>query len=158
MTGDASSSPAIIDGVTSSGLPSDGGAVATIFYDGTCGLCHWSVRFVLARDRRGEFRFAPLGGETFFRRVPADDRADLPDSFVVVTADGRLLMRAAGVQHVAGRLGGVWRVLASASRILPAALADRFYDLVAATRYRLFRRPEQVCPVVPANLRSRFDG
>ena len=40
--------------------------VATIFYDGDCGLCHRAVRVVLAADPEGRaFRFAPLGGETF---------------------------------------------------------------------------------------------
>ncbi|HZH02738.1 MAG TPA: DCC1-like thiol-disulfide oxidoreductase family protein [Myxococcaceae bacterium] len=33
-----------------------------LFYDGGCGLCHRAVRFVLARDPAGRFRFAPLGG------------------------------------------------------------------------------------------------
>ena len=37
-----------------------------VFYDGRCGLCHHSVRFLLARDRDGAlFRYAPLFGETF---------------------------------------------------------------------------------------------
>jgi predicted DCC family thiol-disulfide oxidoreductase YuxK len=36
-------------------------AADRIFYDGTCGLCHLAVLFVLRYERRGEesFRFAP---------------------------------------------------------------------------------------------------
>jgi len=135
----------------------DGDATETVFYDGTCGLCHRSVRFLLVRDRLGLFRFAPLDGRTFREWVPAGSRADLTDSFIVATADGRLLMRAAGVRHVLGRLGGPWRWLAGASRILPTSVADRLYEVVAARRYRLFRRPTESCPLVPAELRSRFE-
>ena len=109
------------------------------------------------RDRLGLFRFAPLDGRTFRDRVPAGARAGLTDSFIVATADGRLLMRAAGVRHVLGRLGGPWRLLALLSRILPNAIADRLYDAVAARRSRLFRRPTEKCPLVPAELRSRFE-
>ena len=135
----------------------DGDAPETVFYDGTCGLCHRSVRFLLLRDPRGVFRFAPLAGQTFRDRVPASARAGLADSIVVATTDGRLLMRAAGVRHVLERLGGPWRLLAGLSRILPTAFADRLYDAVAVRRYRLFRRPTEVCPLVPAELRSRFE-
>ena len=135
----------------------DGDAKETVFYDGTCGLCHRSVRFLLVRDRLGIFSFAALDGRTFRDRVPAAARAGLGDSLIVATADGRLLGRAAGVRHVLGRLGGSWRLLAGLSRIVPIAVADRLYDAVAARRYRLFRRPTEACPVVPAELRSRFE-
>ncbi len=35
-----------------------------IYYEGHCGLCHLTVRFVLRSDRRGDesFRFAPHQG------------------------------------------------------------------------------------------------
>ncbi|HEY3227320.1 MAG TPA: DCC1-like thiol-disulfide oxidoreductase family protein, partial [Planctomycetota bacterium] len=35
-----------------------------ILYDGVCALCNALVRFVLPRDRKDRFRFAPLQGET----------------------------------------------------------------------------------------------
>ncbi|PKN39805.1 MAG: hypothetical protein CVU63_14125, partial [Deltaproteobacteria bacterium HGW-Deltaproteobacteria-20] len=31
-----------------------------VLFDGECGLCHASVRFVVERDDRALFRFAPL--------------------------------------------------------------------------------------------------
>ena len=34
-----------------------------ILYDGVCGLCHASVRWLMKRDR-GRLRYAPLQGET----------------------------------------------------------------------------------------------
>lgn len=135
----------------------DNDVVETVYYDGTCGLCHRSVRFLLQRDRRGLFRFAPLAGRTFRERVPAPSRVGLADSFVVATTDGRLLTRAAGVRHLLERLGGAWRLLARASRMLPTTVADRLYDAVAARRYRLFRRATEACPLVPPELRSRFE-
>ena len=35
-----------------------------IFYDGDCALCHRMVQFILARDSKFLFSFAPLQGET----------------------------------------------------------------------------------------------
>jgi predicted DCC family thiol-disulfide oxidoreductase YuxK len=136
-----------------------------VFYDGACGLCHWAVRFVVVRDRQARFRFAPLGGKRFRERVPQAERAALPDSLVVATPDGRLLTRASGTLFLMQALGGVWRPLATAARVVPLSWLDGLYDLVARVRRRLFRRPRQAlfrrprqaCPVLAPELRDRFE-
>ena len=137
-------------------MPDD--APERVFYDGGCGLCHRSVRFVIARDPDGRhFRYAPLGGETFAREVDPAKARGIPDSFVVVTRDGRVLVRSEAVLHVLAALGGIWRALAAAGRIVPRAVGDFLYDRIAAVRKRLFRPPDDACPVAPAALRRRFD-
>jgi predicted DCC family thiol-disulfide oxidoreductase YuxK len=128
-----------------------------LFYDGSCGLCHLWVRFALAVDPRGETRFAPLGGETFLRRVPEAEREGLPDSLVMLTRDGRVLTRSEGVLSLLREMGGLWRALAALVAVVPRGLTDVVYDGVARVRHRVFPRPEGVCPVVPGPARSRFD-
>ncbi len=129
-----------------------------LFYDGHCGLCHGAVRFVLARDRAGTlFRFAPLGGESFLREVPLAERQDLPDSIVVVTREGRRLVRWRAACHILLRVGGCWGLLGRVLGAVPAALGDRFYDFVARNRHRFFRKPADTCPVASPQLRRRFD-
>jgi predicted DCC family thiol-disulfide oxidoreductase YuxK len=138
--------------------PHPGAAPEIIFYDGHCGLCHGLVLFVLARGGRGAaFRFAPLGGESFRRAVSAAARATLPDSIVLLTATGETLTRSAAVLHILDRLGGAWRLLGCLARLFPRPLRDFVYDRVAAVRHKLFARPADVCPVIPAHLRARFD-
>lgn len=128
-----------------------------VFYDGTCGLCHGWVRFLLRRDRDGNrFRYAPLQGETWVARVPAERRRELPDSVVIRTTEGDLLVESRGVIHLLRRLGGGWKVVAGLLWIVPRPLRDLGYRLVAAVRYRLFRRPQELCPIVPSELRERF--
>ncbi|HWQ33280.1 MAG TPA: DUF393 domain-containing protein [Blastocatellia bacterium] len=128
-----------------------------VFYDGHCGLCHFTVRFVLSRDRAGRFRFAPLESETFRRTVPEAVRATLPDSVIVQTAEGQLLTRSAAVFYLMKKLGGVWRILAALGSVIPVALRDRVYDWIAAVRHRLFPAPAAACPLVSKHLRDRFD-
>ena len=41
-----------------------------VFYDGVCGLCDRTVRFLLRRDRRDRLRFAPLQGEVARKLLP----------------------------------------------------------------------------------------
>ena len=128
-----------------------------LFYDGSCGLCHRAVRFLLAEDAAGQrFGFAPLDGATFRARVPERRRQGLPDSLVLLTEESDLLTRSAGVLRILARLGGLWRLLGALARLVPAAARDAAYDLVARVRHRLFARPEQACPIAADHLQARF--
>lgn len=128
----------------------------TIFYDGSCALCHRFVRFVAMRDRAARFVFAPSGGQHFLANVPESQRADLPESLVLLTAEGRLLVRSGAVLAALRALGGFWRWLATAAGVIPAPVRDAVYEFVARIRYRVFGRSAEVCPPVPPELRRRF--
>jgi len=129
-----------------------------LFYDGHCGLCHRAVKFVLKHDRSGfAFRFAPLQGQTFQSRVPPERRAGLPDSVVVLTADGNLLTRSDAFLHILQKFGGGWNTLAGILGVIPRPLRDAVYNTVARIRYRVFGTRDDLCPIVPADLRARFD-
>jgi predicted DCC family thiol-disulfide oxidoreductase YuxK len=138
-----------------------GGRTATIFYDGGCGLCHRFVRFALAEDREGKcFRFAPLEGDAFAVLRKASSRSEMLDnidSIVLSLPDGSLLVRAAAVLEIGKRLGGIWRVAAAAASIFPLRVLDAGYDGIARIRHRIFATPPDACPILPAQLRDRFD-
>jgi predicted DCC family thiol-disulfide oxidoreductase YuxK len=107
-----------------------------LFYDAGCGLCQGTVRFVSRRDRSVGIRFAPLGGHTFKRLIPAASRAGLPDSLLVLTPQGDLWDRSQAVLHLLGRMGPGWRVLGRLLVWIPRSLRDFVYDLVARLRPR----------------------
>ena len=133
-------------------------ATAQVFYDGECGLCHFTVRFLIARDKRGEqFRFAPLGGLTFQQTLTEDQRTALPDSLVVHTPDGEVLVRSRAVRYALKRLGCPWRLLSLLLWLVPVPLLDATYAGIAHIRHRLFDKPTGACPVVPDKVRSRLD-
>ena len=128
-----------------------------VFFDGDCGLCHRTVRFLLRRDPDGvHFRFAPLGGDTFAREV-APHLATVPDAVIVRTSDGRILLRSDATIHLFRRIGGGWGVLASVLAVIPRSWRDAGYDALARVRHRLFARPEAACPVMAPELRARFE-
>jgi len=129
-----------------------------LFYDGHCALCHATVKFVLRHDRGGAaFRFAPLQGQTFAALVSPAERAGLPDSMVLRTADGQLLSRSDAMNQIFHRLGGGWKFLASILSVFPRLIRDAGYDFIARIRYRVFGTRQDLCPVVPAEWRGRFD-
>lgn len=144
--------------------PAGSRADAHLFYDGDCGFCHRSIRIVLSEELGTpaslRFRFAPLESEFFARTIEARDDIDpdsLPDSIVLILEDGTLLTRSAAALEIASRLGGLWRGLALALRILPESLLDGAYDAIARFRKRLFTEPKDACPILPPDLRARFD-
>jgi predicted DCC family thiol-disulfide oxidoreductase YuxK len=127
-----------------------------LFYDGGCALCHRAVRLLLRLDRRARLRFAPLGGETFRALVPEAERARLPDSLVLATGEGPLLVRSAAVLEALRIAGGAGRAVVPLAAVVPTSLADRLYDAVARSRGGLLRGPADACPVPPGPERARF--
>lgn len=126
-----------------------------VFFDGACNLCDASVLFVIDRDPRAHFRFAPLQGPTARARLgdlaPAAGAA--PDSIVLVEG-GRRYERSAAALRIARRLGPPWSLL-WAGVLVPRPLRDALYRLVARHRYRWFGRAER-CRVPSPELRARF--
>ncbi len=128
---------------------------ALVLYDGNCGLCHRSVRVCLAEAPDDTpLSFAPLGSKAMRERL--GDDPELPDSLVLLTADGRTLVRSTAIVVLMRRLGGLWRALAALLAAVPRPVRDLGYSGVARIRHLLFARPAAACPVVPAALRPRF--
>lgn len=125
-----------------------------MLYDGTCGLCHRSVRWMLAHERDHALRFAPLQGptaEALRARWPAIPR-ELES--VVLVEDGRVHLRSKVFLHGARHLRAPWR-WAYALRWLPGPLLDAGYLLIARVRYRIWGRAD-VCDLPSPGDRARF--
>jgi predicted DCC family thiol-disulfide oxidoreductase YuxK len=130
-----------------------------LLYDGVCGLCDRLNRFVLKRDRKDRFRFAPLQsgvGRDWVARFGGNPD-ELSTFRVVVEYEGeapRMLSRGRAGLFVLRELGGVW----GASRvfgILPTRLLDWGYERIAKNRYRLFGRHD-ACPLPRPEHRAKF--
>ena len=130
-----------------------------ILYDGVCGLCNRLNRFVLARDKRGEFLFASLQSHLSEQILAEYGRrtGDLNTFYVVVDykkQSERLLSKARAALYVLNELGGVWR-LAWPLNLLPTFILDLGYDFLARIRYRLFGKSE-TCQVPRPEYKVRF--
>lgn len=130
-----------------------------ILYDGLCGLCNRFNQFVLRRDRKDSFRFAPLQtpfASGVLTRHGADPRK-LDAIYIVLDHDQPtecLLSKSQAILFTLQKLGGLWLVL-SASRVLPKSIRDIGYDLVARNRYRIFGKYE-TCLVPQEQYRQKF--
>ena len=131
-----------------------------VLYDGVCGLCNRLNRFLIKRDRRDRFRFAPLQSQFASQvlRRHGVEPARLDTIYVVYAYERRdesLWAKGIAISKLLREIGGVWGVAASGFAILPHRLRDRLYDLVAGHRYQLFGKYE-TCPMPLPQDRKRF--
>lgn len=121
-----------------------------VFYDGECAMCNRAVLFVLQRDQTA--RFSQLEGSLAKRVLPQG----LPDTMVVQTFDGRILIRSDAWVYILRRLSGPWRAVGHLLSVIPRSIRDAGYRLVASIRHRVVRAPKAACPLIPGAVRNRF--
>lgn len=125
-----------------------------IVFDGECIFCSGWVRFLLRHDRRAQYRYltaqSPLG-QALYRHYGLDTFHFESNMLI---EDGIARVKSDGSIRTLARLGLPWS-LANICRILPAALRDPLYDLVARNRYRIAGR-RQSCMVPTPEERGRF--
>lgn len=127
---------------------------AIVLYDGTCGLCHKSVNWILKNEADHDLKFAPLQGETAAAlRAKHPEIPDLVES-VVLVENGTPKLRTKALFHIARHLRSPWRWLYRL-RFLPAALLDLGYRVIAKIRYRIWGRADTCDLPTPAQ-RARF--
>jgi predicted DCC family thiol-disulfide oxidoreductase YuxK len=114
---------------------------------------------VLARDRRDQFRFAPLQGAIARGLLARHGRAlGALDTVYLVLDHGtpaeRLLWKGRAALALLERLGGIWS-LARVVALLPTSWLDAGYDFVARNRYGWFGRLD-ACPLPDPRHRAKF--
>ena len=128
--------------------------MATVLFDGACNLCNGSVRFIIANDPAGHFRFASLQspqGAAALAQIGQSARA--LDSIVLIDGN-RIYRRSDAALRIAAELRAPWG-LARGLLALPVALRDGVYDWIAKHRYEVFGRRE-LCVLPEPALAERF--
>jgi predicted DCC family thiol-disulfide oxidoreductase YuxK len=130
------------------------GVEPVVLYDGVCGLCNRTVRWILKHERDHAVRFATLQGPTAaaLRARHPNIPHDL-DSVVFVTG-GRAYLRSKAFLHAAKHMRAPWR-WGHAFRWMPGFLLDLPYRLIARLRYRVWGKSD-ACELPPAEHRARF--
>mgnify|MGYP000630686274 CR=1 FL=1 len=122
-----------------------------VLFDGVCGLCNAWVNFILKRDSKGSFKFAPLQGE-YASQVAPEQSTDLKS--IVYVCSGRKYTKTGAVLRILRDLGGVWRIF-WVFWLIPSFIRDFFYSIVASNRYRIFGQKE-TCRIPSAGEKERF--
>jgi predicted DCC family thiol-disulfide oxidoreductase YuxK len=125
-----------------------------ILFDGVCNFCNASVNWIIRRDKRRRFRFAPLqsaAGERLQREHALD-----PTSLdtMILLEGARADLRSTAALHILRVLGFPYR-LAYAFIVIPPPIRDFVYDAFARRRYGWFGKKDE-CMVPTPEVRSRY--
>lgn len=114
----------------------------TIYFDGFCNLCSWSVQFVIKRDSDHIFNYTPLQSEAG-KKIQSKffNEPVKPDSIILLYND-RAFVKSEAVLEILSILGG-FRKIFSLFRIVPVKMRDALYDLAAKYRYRIFGKRKE---------------
>jgi len=125
-----------------------------ILFDGVCNFCNASVNFIMQRDPKGIFHFAPLQsltGQNLMKKLGLS--TDDLDTMVLIDGDKHYTRSSAGLR-IAARLNGLWPIFA-AFLIVPKFLRDWIYKIIAKNRYRWWGKRE-TCMVPEPGMKERF--
>jgi predicted DCC family thiol-disulfide oxidoreductase YuxK len=135
-----------------------------VIFDGYCGFCNRSVRWLLRRDRHDRLRFAPSQSphvaELLIRHgfAPEGLAAGLNTILAVRDPGGpaeQVLLRSDAVIQMLGELPRPWPLIGVALGWVPRAVRDLVYRLIAPWRYRIWGGLGS-CPLPTPEERSRF--
>jgi len=109
-----------------------------VFFDGQCGLCSRSVRFLSRADRKDRLQFAPLQGETA-TGMKLGEFASVENGSMVVwrESDNTTLFRSDAALELCNALGGICKC-GVIFRIVPRPLREACYRFIARNRIRWF--------------------
>ncbi len=125
-----------------------------VLYDGVCGFCNGIVQWLLRVDRDRSFTFAPLQGETAAELRAAHPEIPVDLDTMVYVEDGLVYLRSRAFFQAARHLPAPWSWFRF-SAVLPGFLTDGAYNLVAASRYRIFGKYD-ACKIPSPEQRARF--
>ena len=125
-----------------------------VLFDGVCNLCSSSVQCIIKKDKKNQFLFGSLQGETgrqYLKKfsLPTDNL----NSFVLVEND-KLYTRSAAALRILKHLGGAWSLLYG-FMIVPEFIRDAVYKLIAKNRYKWFGK-KAACWIPAPALKEKF--
>ena len=125
-----------------------------VLFDGTCGFCEASVRFIARRDPAGYFQFAPSQWPRAQAALAAHGLTREATRSLVLIEGDQVYLRSTASLRIAAHLTAPWRW----ARVLlwvPAPIRDAVYRVVAAARHRLAGQ-SNACEIPPPELRGRM--
>lgn len=125
-----------------------------ILFDGVCNLCNGAITFIIKRDKKDVFRYAPLQS-TIGKELAAKHYIDLDsvDSIILIS-DNKAVAKSTAALRIAKHLSGGWPLMV-VFLVLPAFLRDWVYDFIARNRYKWFGKKD-ACMIPTPELKSKF--
>ncbi len=123
-----------------------------LFFDGYCKLCNGLVDFIIKRDAKNQFHFAPLSCIEASKILSEDLR--LKTDSVILSYQGRIYIHSTAAIWTLSLLGGIWK-LSLILFIFPSFIRDPIYKLIAKNRYSWFGKRD-TCRIPTLSEQEKF--
>ena len=110
----------------------------TLYYDGVCNLCHFSVQWIIKRDQRKIFRYENLQSEAGQNIVKQIAPSMLSSDSVILVMDGQIFLYSDASLAVLKKLGGMYKLIGKIGLLLPLSFRNTIYRYIANNRYKWF--------------------
>ena len=125
-----------------------------ILFDGVCNFCNFWVNFIIDRDKKDVFRFAPLQSDFAKEKLEKFKIDNLKLESVILIEDEKMYSKSTAALMIAKELSGSVKILFPLI-VFPKFLRDFIYDLVATYRYNFFGKRE-ICRIPTEEEKSKF--
>ncbi len=127
-----------------------------IVFDGVCHFCNGAVNFIIRRDSQAKFSFVPMQSELAQVLIEKYQVANVGVDTFLLIKDEKAHVCSDAALTIASELDGYWYLL-GVFKVIPRAVRDWLYRLLAKNRYSLFGRSDE-CMVPTPEVRDRFIG
>jgi predicted DCC family thiol-disulfide oxidoreductase YuxK len=127
-----------------------------ILFDGVCNLCNSSVLYVIKRDKKNKFLFAPLQSK-IGRAVLNEFQIDTAETDSILLYEpitNTIKYRSSAALHISKNLGFPINFMVVFS-IIPNFIRDWVYNFVAKNRYKWYGKKES-CMIPTTELQAKF--
>jgi len=126
-----------------------------ILFDGVCNLCNSSVQFVIKRDKRDQFRFAPLQSDVGQKLVQERGiDTTMIDSIILIEPQVAYYTKSDAALKIAQQLSGAWPLMGVFLGV-PSGIRNVVYDWIAKNRYRWYGKRDE-CMIPTPELKEKF--
>ncbi len=126
-----------------------------IFFDGVCNLCSGAVKFILKRDRKHYFKFAPLQSavaKECLGKLGFNNSLET----IVLFQNGKIFVKSDAALEVARKMDFPWPLF-YVFKIIPTPIRNWVYGFVSRNRYQWFGKSDE-CMLPTPEISKRFVG
>ena len=125
-----------------------------VLFDGVCHFCNNSVNFIIDRDPKKKFIFAPLQSELAANALTRFGESTKVIDSIILIHNNKIYKRSRAALEIAKQLNGLWS-LCYVFIIVPGFIRDLVYNFIAKNRYKWFGQME-ACRIPTPDMRERF--
>jgi len=125
-----------------------------VLFDGVCNLCNNSITFIIKRDPKDNFRFAPLQEGKGAELIKKHKIDTVKTDSIILIENGKAYVKSTAALRVARKLSGAWPLFYGFI-IIPSFIRNWVYDFIARNRYKWYGKKES-CMIPTPELKAKF--